>query len=88
MSKEELNECLKCFYTSDAKIFAVAGSQRCPVKTIKNYLEHLNPSSEALFQKPRDGQGQKFSPADDKIWYCNSPVGSSTLDNMLKNMSR
>ena len=39
---------------SDAKIFAVAGSQRCPVKTIKNYLDHLNPMSEALFQKPRD----------------------------------
>ena len=73
---------------SDAKIFAVAGSQRCPVKTIRNYLDHLNPSSDALFQKPRDGQSQKFSPADDKIWYCDSPVGSSTLDNMLKNMSR
>ena len=73
---------------SDAKIFAVAGSQRRPVKTIKNYLDHLNPSSDALFQKPRDGRCQKFSPADNKIWYCNSPVGSSTLDNMLKNMSR
>ena len=73
---------------SDAKTFAVAGSQRCPVKTIKNYLDHLNPMSEALFQKPRDNQSQKFRPADDKIWYCNSPVGSSSLDNMLKlNMS-
>ena len=58
------------------------------MKTIKNYPSHLNLSSDAFFQKPRDGQSQKFSPADDKIWYCNSPVGSSTLDNMLKNMSR
>ena len=73
---------------SDAKIFAVAGCQRRPVKTIKNSLDHLNPSSDALFQKTRDSQSQKFSPADDKIWYCNSPVGSSTLNNMLKNMSR
>ena len=56
-------------------------------KTIKNYLDHLNPTSEALFQKPRDDQSQKFRPADDKVWCCNSPVGSSTLDNMLKNMS-
>ena len=72
---------------SDAKIFAVAGSQRCPVKTIKNYLDHLNPMSEALFQKPRDDQSQKFRPEDDKVWYCNSPVGLSTLDNMLKKMS-
>ena len=58
------------------------------MKTIKNYLDHLNPSSDALFQKSRDGQCQKFSQTDDKIWYCNSPYGSSTLDNMLKNMSR
>ena len=72
---------------SDAKIFAVAGSQRCPVKTIKIYLDQLNPMSKALFQKPRDSQSQKFRPADDKVWYCNSPVGSSTLDHMLKNMS-
>lgn len=69
------------------RIFAVARSQRCPVKTIKNYLDHLNPMSEALFQKPRDEQSQKFRSADDKVWYSNSPVGLSMLDNMLKNMS-
>ena len=57
------------------------------MKTIKNYLDHLNPMSKALFQKPRDDQSQKIRPADDKVWYCNSPVGASTLDNMLKNMS-
>ena len=35
---------------SDAKIFSVAGSEKCPVKTIKNYLSHLNPASDTLFQ--------------------------------------
>ena len=41
---------------SDAKIFSVPGSERCPVKTLKNYLSHLNPTSDALFQRPRDAR--------------------------------
>lgn len=52
---------------SDAKIFSVPGSERCPVKALKDYLDHLNPTSDALFQRPRDGQSKKFNPADDKI---------------------
>jgi len=39
---------------SDAKIFSVPGSERCPVKPLKNYLGHLNPTSDALFQRPRN----------------------------------
>jgi len=55
---------------SDAKIFSLPGSERCPVKTLKNYLSHLNPTSNALFQRPRDGQSKKFNPAHDNqvIW--------------------
>lgn len=30
---------------SEAKVFAVPESARCPVKTLKNYLSHLNPAS-------------------------------------------
>ena len=37
---------------SDAKIVAVPESARCPVKTVKNYLAHLNFNLDALFQKP------------------------------------
>ena len=69
---------------SDAKIFSVPGSERCPVKTLKNYLSHLNPTS----QRPRDGQSKKFNPADDKIWFCSAPLGINTLDNILKEMSK
>jgi len=29
----------------------------------------------------------KFQPQKDEVWYCNSPVGKSTLENMMKNMS-
>ena len=73
---------------SDAKIFSVPASVKCPVKTIKNYLSHLNPASDALFQRPRDSESSKFNPADEKIWYCNAPLGSTTLDNMMKQMSK
>ncbi|XP_068686709.1 uncharacterized protein [Montipora foliosa] len=73
---------------SDAKIFSVPGSERCPVKTLKNYLSHLNPTSDALFQRPRDGQSKKFNPTDDKIWFCSAPHAITTLDNMMKEMSK
>ena len=31
---------------SDGKIFAISSSPRCPVKTIKSYLSHLNPDND------------------------------------------
>ena len=31
---------------SDAKMFSAPGSERCPVKTLMNYLGHLNPTSD------------------------------------------
>ena len=73
---------------SDAKIFSVPGSERCPVKTPKNYLGHLNPTSDDLFQRPKDGQSKKFKPADDKNWFCREPLDRTTLDNMMKEMSK
>ena len=39
---------------SDAKIFSVPESAKCPVKTIKNYLSHLNLKLDCLFQRPRE----------------------------------
>ena len=69
---------------SDAKIFAVPESPRCPVKTIKNYLSHLNLKSDCLFQRPRDVKG--FN-SGEKVWYCNAPLGVNTLDSMMKSMS-
>ena len=36
---------------SNGKMFEVPGSQRCPVQTVENYISHLNPETEFLFQK-------------------------------------
>ena len=37
---------------------------------------------------PRDGHSKKFNPAHDKIWFCSVPLGITTLDNMMKEMSK
>ena len=69
---------------SNAKVmFSVVGSPRCPVQTIKNYLSHLNPTSDVIFQRPR----VKFWPKD-AIWYGPSPLGSHTLDKFMREMSK
>ena len=56
------------------------------MKTLESFLKHLNPNLKALFQRPRE-VSTKFQPQKDEVWYCNSPVGKSTLENMMKNMS-
>ena len=69
----------------DGKIFSYSGSKRCPVKTIKAYLSHLNPEVDALFQRPKDA---RFSPEEDSIWFKRKVLGHNTLENMLKNMTQ
>ena len=69
----------------DAKISEVPESTGCLVKTIKNYLSHLNPKLDCVFQRPL--QTRSFQPGEDKVWYCNSPLRVNILDSMLKLMS-
>ncbi|CAH3135719.1 unnamed protein product [Porites lobata] len=68
------------------KIFALEDSPTCPVQTIRNYLSHLNPVCEFLFQRPRNSESKKFNSNDS--WYCNSPLGDTSLNNMMKDMSK
>ena len=70
---------------SDAKIFSAPDHPRCPVKTIKNYLSHLNLRLDALFQRPREVRS--FNPDEDKVWFCNAPLELNTLNTMMKSMS-
>ena len=70
---------------SDAKIFSAPDHPRCPVKTIKNYLSHLNPKLDVLFQRPREVRS--FNPDENKVWFCNAPLGLNTLNTMMKSMS-
>ena len=43
------------------KMFAVLNSLRCAVKTVQNYLNHLNSELGILFQRPREASS-KFQP--------------------------
>ncbi len=72
---------------SDGKIFPLATSRGCTVKVLKLYLSHLNPKSEALFQRPKDLNSAKFNPLTDNIWYEQRPLGHNTLENMLRKMT-
>ena len=71
---------------SDWKIFAPEDSPTCPVQTIRNHLSHLNPVCEFLFQRPRNSESKKFNSNDS--WYSNSPLGDTSLNNMMKDMSK
>ena len=71
---------------ADAKMFEVRGSPRCPVQTMQNFLSHLNPGLDCLFQRPRD-VSPSFKPEGESVWYCNSPAGEKTLSNMIKKIS-
>ena len=46
----------------------------------------ISSSMDCLFQRLRELSG-KFKPENETVWYCNSPVGESTLANMIKTMS-
>ena len=50
------------------------------------YSNHLNPELEILFQRPREASS-KFQAQKYQVWFCNSPIGESTLGNMMKTMS-
>ncbi len=72
---------------SDGKIYAIPGFSTCPVETIKNYLKHLNPACESLFQRPKDANANKFH-VNNSVWYTNSPVGERTRGNLLREMTK
>ena len=72
---------------SDGKMFETPGSPRCPVHlTVENYISHLNPEMEFLFQRPRV-VSSKFNPDADTVWYCNSLLGISYLSCMMRTKS-
>ena len=68
------------------KMFEVPGSPRFPVQTVENYISHLNPEMEFLFQRPRV-VSSKLNPEADTVWFCNSPLGISYLSSMMHTMS-
>ena len=71
---------------SNGKTFERPSSKRCLVRLIEKYLSHLNPKCSSLFQKPQS-PCKSFNPARDAVWYCLTPLGHNTLNNMLHFMT-
>ena len=59
------------------------GSPRCPVKSSRLYLNHLNPKIDELFQRPKSG----IPVVPGGPWYDAQVLGVNTLANMMKNIS-
>ena len=53
------------------------------MKTIENFIKHLYPKLDCLFQPTKELPG-KFNPENETVWYCYSLVGQSALANMMK----
>ena len=55
----------------------------CPVASFERYIQHLNPSNEFLFQRPKKNAG-----ISDQVWYDNMVVGERLLGEKMKRISR
>lgn len=53
----------------------------CPVRSFENYIAHLSPKINQLWQRPL-----KNKPNSD-IWYIACPVGHNTMEKFMDNLS-
>ena len=58
----------------------MAGHPLCPVDSFREYLSHLNPDCDFLWQSPID------QPAT-TVWYAKSQVGDHTISDFMTNIS-
>ena len=64
-------------------VMYATGGVWCPVASFEKYLQHLNPKSEFLFQRPK----KKVS-SGPVVWYDNMVVGECSLGDMMKRISK
>lgn len=55
----------------------------CPVRSFENYIAHLNPGSEWLWQQAR----KKISHVHHQIWYEKRPIGHNPIDSFMSRLS-
>ena len=64
-------------------VMMATSTETCPIKSLKLYLNKLNPKLNAFFQRP-----SKNIRKDDQTWYDNMVVGERYLADMMKNISK
>ena len=52
----------------------------CPVESYREYISHLNPDCEFLWQRP-------ITNLKTSVWYANCSIGDHTLSDYMKNLS-
>ena len=57
------------------------GDPMCPVDSLREYLSHLNPEYESLWQPP-------ITKPVTSVWFANSTVGDHTISDFMKNLSK
>ncbi|XP_034020262.1 uncharacterized protein LOC117504829 isoform X2 [Thalassophryne amazonica] len=70
-------------FESKPRMYAIENSLRCPVQSLKKYLEKRNPANNIFFQKAK----VKVNTEDEDTWYTTRPVGEKTLHNFMKTIS-
>ncbi|XP_034045003.1 activating transcription factor 7-interacting protein 1 isoform X2 [Thalassophryne amazonica] len=70
-------------FESKPRMYAIENSSRCPVQSLKKYLEKRNPANNVFFQKAK----AKINTEDEDTWYTTRPVGEKTLHNFMKTIS-
>ena len=55
----------------------------CPVRSFENFITHLNPDCNKLWQHPLS---RKLA-QDEQIWYKAEPIGQSPLEKLMSRMS-
>jgi hypothetical protein len=64
------------------RMYDVKGSPRCPVATLKKYLDRIHPECPFMWQRPKAKVHE-----NDTIWFDKSPIGRDSLSNMMKKIS-
>ena len=56
------------------------GLPYCPVDSFREYISHLNPNNDSLWQTP-------INNPKTSVWFADSPVGDHTIAEFMKNLS-
>ena len=67
----------------DTRMYAMTGSELCPVQSLTLYLSKRNSKNDAFFQRPLTNVDQSCD-----VWYYNAPMGHNTLGCMMSTISK
>ena len=67
----------------DTRMYAMPGSELCPVQSLTLYLSKRNSKNDAFFQRPTANIEKSCD-----VWYYNAPMGHTTLGFMMLTISK